>query len=412
MLLISLFKKMIKDFMIYNNGDWMEIQNPISIGIIGGGQLGKMIAQEAKRMSFRVIILDPSPNSPASSVSDECIIADFKDGDAITTLANKSDVLTYEIELANSDILENLSSKNFIVHPSPQTLRIIQNKFRQKTFLKDHGIPVAQFDLVKSKKDLSNLCDRFGYPSILKICENSYDGRGNYIIRTENNILQCADYLSNRQCMVEKFIPFEKEISVMIARNPSGQISSFPIAENIHHNNILDTTIVPARISHTTVAKAQELAEKTMKALKGSGIFGIEMFVTKEEQVLINEIAPRPHNSGHYSIEACSISQFEQHLRAILDLPLSKPELLSPAVMVNILGPEGCSGPYMIMGLKELLSIAGVKLHIYGKMICSPRRKLGHITVTASSLEKAIATADKIKNIIKIKDVNKVNKNR
>lgn len=398
--------------MIYNNKDSMEIQNPISIGIIGGGQLGKMIAQEAKRMSFRVIILDPTADSPASSVSDESIIADFKDENAITTLANKSDVLTYEIELANSRILKDLSSKNFIVHPSPDTLRIIQNKLRQKLFLKDHGIPVADFDLVMSKTHLTNLCDRFGYPSILKICENSYDGRGNYIIRSENNIPECSNYLHDRQCMLEKFIPFEKEISVMIARNPSGQISTFPIAENIHRNSILDTTIVPARISGTTVAKAEKLAEKTMKALKGSGIFGIEMFVTKDQQVLVNEIAPRPHNSGHYSIEACSISQFEQHLRAILDLPLTKPELLSPAVMVNILGPEDCSGPYMITGLKELLSIAGVKLHIYGKMTSNPRRKLGHITVTASSLEKAMAKAQKVKNIIKIEIVRKVNKNR
>jgi 5-(carboxyamino)imidazole ribonucleotide synthase len=398
--------------MIYKSRDCMEIQNPISIGIIGGGQLGKMIAQEAKRMSFRIIVLDPTPDSPASSVSDEYIIADFKDANAITTLASKSDVLTYEIELANSEILEKLESKNFIIHPSPQTLRIIQNKFRQKSFLKDRGIPVAEFDLVTSKTDLINLCSRFGYPSVIKVCENSYDGRGNYIIRSENNILECWDYVSERQCMVEKFIPFEKEISVMIARNPSGQISSFPIAENIHHDSILDTTIVPARISHTTVVKAEELAEKTMKALKGSGIFGIEMFVTKDEKVLVNEIAPRPHNSGHYSIEACSISQFEQHLRAILDLPLSKPELLSPAVMVNILGPDDFNGPYIIKGLKELLSIPGVKLHIYGKKISSPRRKLGHITVTANSLEKAMTRANKMKNILKIENAKKVNKNR
>src|ERR687892_2806061 len=395
MLLISLFKKRIKDFMIYNNGDWMEIQNPISIGIIGGGQLGKMIAQEAKRMSFRVIILDPSPDSPASSVSDECIIADFKDGDAITTLANKSDVLTYEIELANSDILENLSSKNFIVHPSPQTLRIIQNKFRQKTFLRDHGIPVAQFDLVKSQKDLSNLCNRFGYPSILKVCENSYDGRGNFIIRSANNIHEYYEYLSERQCMVEKFISYEKEISVMIARNSSGQVSSFPIAENIHRNSILDTTIVPARISHNAIAKAEELAEKTMQALKGSGIFGIEMFLTRDEDVLINEIAPRPHNSGHYSIEACSISQFEQHLRAILDLPLSRPQLLSPAVMVNILGSPNCNGPYRIKGLRGLFSIPGSKLHLYGKETSKPNRKLGHITVTAKGAGAALSRAKK-----------------
>jgi 5-(carboxyamino)imidazole ribonucleotide synthase len=390
----------------------MEIENPISIGIIGGGQLGKMIAQEAKRMSFRIIVLDPSHDSPASSISDEHIVADFKDSNAITMLANKSDVLTYEIELANSEILEKLESKNFLVHPSPQTLRIVQNKFKQKSFLKDHGIPVADFDLIKSETHLIDLCNRFGYPSILKVCQNSYDGRGNYLIRSENNILQCLEYLYRTQCMVEKFVPFKKEISVMIARNPSGQISSFPISENIHHNSILDTTIVPARISRTTVAKAEELAERTMQALKGSGIFGIEMFVTKDENVLVNEIAPRPHNSGHYSIEACSISQFEQHLRAILDLPLPKPELLSPAVMVNILGPDDYIGPYVIKGLKQLLSIPGVKLHIYGKKISSPRRKLGHITVTANSLEKAMARAEDIKNIIKIEDVKKVNQNR
>jgi 5-(carboxyamino)imidazole ribonucleotide synthase len=398
--------------MIYNSRDSMEIENPISIGIIGGGQLGKMIAQEAKRMSFRIIVLDPSHDSPASSISDEHIVADFKDRNAITMLANKSDVLTYEIELANSEILEKLESKNFLVHPSPQTLRIVQNKFKQKSFLKDHGIPVADFDLIKSETHLIDLCNRFGYPSILKVCQNSYDGRGNYLIRSENNILQCLEYLYRTQCMVEKFVPFKKEISVMIARNPSGQISSFPISENIHHNSILDTTIVPARISRTTVAKAEELAERTMQALKGSGIFGIEMFVTKDENVLVNEIAPRPHNSGHYSIEACSISQFEQHLRAILDLPLPKPELLSPAVMVNILGPDDYNGPYIIKGLKQLLSIPGVKLHIYGKKISSPRRKLGHITVTANSLEKAMARAEDIKNIIKIEDVKKVNQNR
>jgi 5-(carboxyamino)imidazole ribonucleotide synthase len=398
--------------MIHNSRDSMEIQNPISIGIIGGGQLGKMIAQEAKRMSFRIIVLDPSPDSPASSVSDECIIANFKDGNAITTLASKSDVLTYEIELANSEILEKLESKNFIIHPSPQTLKIIQNKFRQKSFLKERGIPVAEFNLIKSETDLIDLCDRFGYPCVLKVCENSYDGRGNYIITSKNNIPEYSDYLSTRQCMVEKFIPFQKEISVMIARNGSGQISSFPIAENIHHNSILDTTIVPARISDTTMERAEELAEKTMKALKGSGIFGIEMFVTPDEGVLVNEIAPRPHNSGHYSIEACSISQFEQHLRAILDLPLAKPELLSPAVMVNILGPDNCNGAYLIKGLKDLLSIGGIKLHIYGKKITTPRRKLGHITVTANSLEKAIARAYKAKNIIKIEEVKKVNKNR
>jgi 5-(carboxyamino)imidazole ribonucleotide synthase len=395
--------------MIDNSRNSMEMQNPISIGIIGGGQLGKMIAQDAKRMSFRIIVLDPCYDSPASSISDEHIVADFKDQNAIRTLANKSDVLTYEIELADSETLKELESKNFIVHPSPQTLSIIQNKFRQKSFLKDHGIPVAEFEIIKSEAHLVNLCNRLGYPSVLKACENSYDGRGNYIIRSANNIHEYYEYLSERQCMVEKFIAYEKEISVMVARNSSGQISSFPIAENIHRNSILDTTIVPARISDNATAKAEELAEKTMQALKGSGIFGIEMFLTRDEDVLVNEIAPRPHNSGHYSIEACSISQFEQHLRAILDLPLPKPELLSPVVMINILGPDDCNGPYVIKGLKDILSTAGVKLHIYGKKISRPKRKLGHITITANSVEKALARAGEVKNILKIEDTKKVN---
>jgi 5-(carboxyamino)imidazole ribonucleotide synthase len=202
--------------------------------------------------------------------------------------------------------------------------------------------------------------------------------------------------------MLEKFIPFMKEISIMVARNSHGQIVSFPVSENIHKNNILDMTIVPARISKKVGLKAKKMAEKTIGALKGAGIFGIEMFVTNDEEVILNEIAPRPHNSGHYSIEACSISQFEHHIRAILDLPLSKPQLLTPAVMVNILGSEGNNGTYKIKGIKELLSIPGVKLHIYGKKISKPRRKLGHITVTAKNVLEAISTAERAKRTIKV----------
>jgi 5-(carboxyamino)imidazole ribonucleotide synthase len=202
--------------------------------------------------------------------------------------------------------------------------------------------------------------------------------------------------------MLEKFIPFVKEISVMTARNRSGQIESFPVTENIHFNNILDTTIAPARISGKVLAKAQVLAQKTLAALKGAGIFGIEMFVLPDEDVVINEIAPRPHNSGHYSIEACSISQFEQHIRAVLNLPLSKPRLLSPAVMLNLLGPENGSGQYKILGLKELFSIPGLKLHVYGKKISKPRRKLGHITITSQTVEDAISKAERARNVVKI----------
>lgn len=382
--------------------DIITIKNPIRIGIIGGGQLGKMIAQEAKRMSFKIIILDPCKDCPASSVSDEIIHADFKDESAIRKLARMSDVLTYEIELANSNALKVLESQKYPVFPSPVTLEIIQNKFRQKSFLKENGIAVPEFDLVKSVECLKNLCSDYGLPAMLKACEDSYDGRGNFLIRSMDKTQEAFDFFHGKECMLEKFIPFIKEISIMVARNSDGQIVSFPVAENIHSNNVLDMTIVPARISKKVSIKAKRIAQKTMGALKGAGIFGIEMFVTKDEDVIVNEIAPRPHNSGHYSIEACSISQFEQHIRAILDLPLSDPQLLTPSVMVNILGSEHHNGTYKIEGLSKLMSIPGIKLHIYGKKISKPRRKLGHITVTAQNVQEAIFRAERAKRTIKV----------
>jgi 5-(carboxyamino)imidazole ribonucleotide synthase len=383
-------------------GKAITMKNPVRIGIIGGGQLGKMIAQEAKRMSFEIIILDPSEDCPASCLSDELILADFKSELAIRKLAKKSDVITYEIELANSKALKALESRRYPVYPSPETLRIIQNKFRQKSFLMHNNINVPKFDLVRSEESLRNLCTEYGLPAMLKACEDSYDGRGNFLISSKNKIHQALEFFHGKQCMLEKFIPFVKEISIMVARNSHGQIISFPVSENIHKNNVLDMTIVPARISKKVGLKAKKIAEKTIGALKGAGLFGIEMFVTNDEDVILNEIAPRPHNSGHYSIEACSISQFEHHIRAILDLPLSKPQLLTPAVMVNILGSEGHNGTYKIKGIKELLAIPGVKLHIYGKKISKPRRKLGHITVTAKNVLEAISTAERARRTIRV----------
>jgi 5-(carboxyamino)imidazole ribonucleotide synthase len=380
------------------DSDLLAIERPICVGIIGGGQLGKMIAHEARRMSFKVIVLDPTERCPASSIADEQIVADFKDEDAIMRLAAKCDVVTYEIELANSTTLKDLEAKNYPVRPSPETLHIIQNKFRQKSFLRQHKINVADFDRVRSEDHLYQLCENFGLPVMLKACENSYDGRGNFLISSSQQIGQAFNYFSKNEIMVEKFVPFTKEISIMVARNPSGEIASFPIAENIHKNGILDTSIVPARISQEVGLKAKRIAEMTMEVLKGAGIFGIEMFVTNKEDVLINEIAPRPHNSGHYTNEACSVSQFEQHLRAVLDLPLSKPELLCPAVMVNILGNEHWSGSYAIKGLRRLLSVAGVKLYVYGKKTSRPGRKLGHITATGRTVEEALMRAAKARN--------------
>lgn len=372
------------------------------IGIIGGGQLGKMIAHEARRMSFKVIVLDPTENCPASRIADEQIVADFKDEVAIMKLAKKSDVLTYEIELANSVALAQLEEKRYPVRPAPETLRIIQNKHRQKAFLRENGIAVPDFELIRSRQHLEELCTKFGLPAVLKATEDSYDGRGNFIIRSWNDVDRAYNYFGNREIMLEKFVPFTKEISIMVARNPSGQIESFPVSENIHKNNILDTTIVPAQISRKTKQAAIKLAEKALRVLHGAGIFGIEMFVTKMGSVLVNEIAPRVHNSGHYTNEACSVSQFEQHLRAVLDLPLAKPELLSPAVMINILGPESFEGIYAVTGLDKMMKVQGAELYIYGKEISKPGRKLGHVTATGKNAKQALARAKKARNAIKL----------
>ena len=383
--------------------DKFSISKPVRLGIVGGGQLGKMMAFEAKRMFMKVTILDPSKDCPASSLADKLIIGNFSDEQKIYGLSREVDIITYEIELANATALNNLEESGFLVHPSPKTLSIIQNKYRQKKFLRENRITVPDFELVSSEEQLMRYCSKSGFPILLKACEDSYDGRGNYLIRSENEISKALTHFSGRQCMVEKFVNFKKEISIMIARNLSGTISYFPIAENIHEDHILKTSIIPARISKETERKAIDLAIMTMKSLKGSGIFGIEMFVDEEDNVLINEIAPRPHNSGHYSIEACSISQFEQHIRAILDYPLLQPILLSNAVMINILGPNNYTGPYEITGIDELFAIPGVKIHIYGKLETKPNRKLGHITIVSNNVDP-ILTKDNVEDLLKVQE--------
>ena len=380
-----------------------SINKPIRLGIVGGGQLGKMMAFEAKRMFMKVIILDPNKDCPASSLADKLIIGDFSDEQKIYDLSKEVDIITFEIELANATALNNLEESGFVVHPSPKTLSIIQNKYRQKKFLRENMITVPDFELVSSKEQLMDYCSNSGFPVLLKACEDSYDGRGNYLIKSEIEIGKALAYFSGRQIMVEKFVNFKKEISIMVARNSSGTISYFPIAENIHEDHILKTSIIPARISKETEGKAIDLAIKTMKSLKGSGIFGIEMFVDEDDNVLINEIAPRPHNSGHYSIEACSISQFEQHIRAILNYPLLQPILLSNAVMINILGPNNYTGPYEITGIDELFGIPGVKIHIYGKLETKPRRKLGHVTIVSNNPDP-ILTKNNVEDLLKVQE--------
>jgi 5-(carboxyamino)imidazole ribonucleotide synthase len=382
--------------------DELSLHKPIIIGIIGGGQIGKMIAQEAKRMSLKVVILDPSRDCPASTLCDKLIVAKFKDEEKIRDLAKSSDVITYEIELANSKALKNLESKNYPIFPSPHSLYLIQNKFRQKKFLEENNLPVPEFKKINSINDLLLVATRFEYPLMLKACEDSYDGRGNYLIKCKEDISIAYNSFQNREIFAEKYVDFKTEISIMVARNKKGQIATFPIAENIHKHNVLDTTIVPANISPKIKQAAKIIAKNVVTCLNDVGIFGIELFVSNKDELFINEIAPRPHNSGHYSIEGCSISQFEQHLRTILNFPLSNPELVRPTVMKNILGPPNFSGNYRVIGLSKLLAIPSTKIHLYGKTITSPGRKLGHITCTGRTLDEVIKRSSDAKNSIEI----------
>lgn len=361
------------------------------IGIIGGGQLGKMIAQEAKKMGFYVAVIDPTPNCPAAQVVDKLIVADFQDEAAIRRLAKLVEVLTFEIESANSQVLEDIASRGLAVHPSAQTLTIIKDKLLQKKFFRRAKLPVAEFIEVENKIDILKVADSWGYPLVLKARFDAYDGRGNAVIRKPNDVDYALSKLSGHHLYLEKFIKFKKELAVMVARSTRGEIAVYPVVETIHKNNICHIVKVPAPISNKTAQKAKRLARETMKHLKGAGVFGIEMFQVGSK-VLINEIAPRVHNSGHYSIEAAVTSQFEQHLRAICGLPLGSTKLKVPAaVMINILGRR--QGKSKVKGLRKALAIAGVSLHIYGKHEVRPQRKMGHITVVANSVSAAYKKA-------------------
>ena len=355
------------------------------LGIIGGGQLGMMITEAAKKMPehiSKVIVLDPVKNCSASQVGAEQIIADFKDKNAIIELAKRSDIITYEIESGDSEVLK-LVEKDAEINPSPETLKIIQDKFLQKSFLLQNDIPVPEFIQVEFISDLEQGLRKFGYPSILKARRDAYDGRGNFKIDSPKQIQTAFDYFKEKKLMLEKFVPFKMEVSVIVARNTKGQIKTFPLVENIHEDNILRETIAPARISEEIAKTAEEIAKNTMNVLKGAGIFGIEMFVTENDEIVINEIAPRVHNSGHHTLQSSATSQFEQHLRAILGLDLGNTDLLHLTIMHNILGPKNFEGEYKPIEISE----QNVFLKMYGKKISKPSRKLGHFNLVGKQGE-------------------------
>lgn len=368
------------------------------IGILGGGQLGKMLAQEAKKLNFSVTVLDPTPKCPAYTLVDCQIVADFYNEEKIQELVLSSDLTTFEIEHINTQVLNKLFADGNKISPSPKVLEIIQDKAKQKQMLDDNGIPTARWAVVN--EDLNTATRNFGLPLVQKARKGGYDGRGVFVIKNSEDIkdaLKC-------ECFLEELIPIEKELAVMVARSTTGEIKSYPIVEMTfnHQANICDDTIAPARIDESVRKQAQDIAVRCVKALDGVGIFGIEMFLTHDNKVLVNEIAPRPHNSGHYTIEACITSQFEQHLRAITGLPLGSTEQLIPAVMVNLLGAEGYRGKPYFEGIDEVLSIPGVSLHIYGKKETKPFRKMGHVTIVDKNLDRALEKAQQVKDIIKV----------
>ncbi|MBI3842604.1 MAG: 5-(carboxyamino)imidazole ribonucleotide synthase [Thaumarchaeota archaeon] len=373
------------------------------LGIIGGGQLGMMLTEAAKKMPEHisdVIVLDPTENCPATKVGAKQIIADFKDKNAIVELSLQSDIVTYEIESGNSEVLESLNG-TVVINPSPSTLRIIQDKYLQKKFLRENQIPVADFVSVESIADLKEKIKLFGCPSMLKARRDAYDGHGNFRVENDDQVLQAYEQFRGRWLMLEKIVNFQMEVSVIAARNTKGQIATYPIVENIHEENILKMTIAPARVNRKVSEEAQRIAKKTMEALHGAGVFGIEMFVTQDDKVLINEIAPRVHNSGHHTLQSSATSQFEQHLRAILGLELGKTDLLHYTIMCNILGPSVFYGTYVPI---ELQQKEGLYLKMYQKDEAKPQRKMGHFNLVdindTKDIVRLIREAEEIKKSI------------
>ena len=376
------------------------------LGIIGGGQLGMMITEAAQKIPeyiSKVIVLDPTENCPASQVGAEQIIADYKDRNAIIELAKKSDIITYEIESGDSEVLKSVEGYAEI-NPSPETLKTIQDKFLQKSFLLQNNLPVAEFIKVDTIFDLEEGLKKFGFPALLKSRRDAYDGRGNFKIDSLEQIQKAYKFFNKKNLMLEKFIAFKMEVSVIAARNTKGEIKTFPLVENIHEDNILRETIAPARVIKKVACRAEEIAKTTMNVLKGAGIFGIEMFVTKNDQIIINEIAPRVHNSGHHTLQSSEISQFDQHLRAILGLDLGNTAILYPTIMYNILGPKNFEGEYKQIEITE----QNLFLKMYGKKISKPLRKLGHFNLVGKSgetIEQLLIKLETIKDKLNVNPV-------
>lgn len=368
------------------------------IGLIGGGQLGRMTVKAAKRIGCTCVVLDPVEDCPAGQIAARQIIGGYHDAAKIRELAAECDVITFELENIGANTLAELEAEGHAVHPSPAVLTIIQDKLTQKRFLRDHDIPTSDFEQV-DEPSLEQF-RQFGFPLVQKTRRGGYDGRGVAVMMDEGGFDKVLPVAS----LIERFVTADKEIAVLVARSTTGEVRTYPAVEMCMRpgENVLDVLLAPADISDDIRSQAEDIAIRTVEALDGVGIFGVEMFVDKSGRVLVNEIAPRTHNSGHHTIEANVTDQFEQHLRAILGLPLGSTETLSPAAMVNLLGAPGESGKPVLRGLDETLSIPGVCLHLYGKATTSPFRKMGHITILDHDIASAKAKAIRVRDTIEI----------
>ena len=346
-----------------------------TIGIIGGGQLARMMALEAKAMGYVVAVLEPTPNCPCAQVCDIQITANYDDMEAIKKLASISDVITYEFENIDYGALTYLE-KNAYLPQGSEVLKTTQHRFREKSAIKNMGIPVPDFHLIESPEQLEEIVF---YPSVLKTTTLGYDGKGQVVLKSPADLPKAKEVAAASECILEKWMPFSKEISVVVARSTTGEVSTFPVSENIHVNNILHMCIIPARISTEVEAKAITIAKKIAEEIHSIGVLGVEMFVVDNE-IYINELAPRPHNSGHYTIDACVTSQFEQHVRAVCGLPLGDPTLHTPCVMVNILGDH--MDKEILHNLSNYLPLLkNGKIHLYGKAEAKNARKMGHLNL-------------------------------
>lgn len=375
-----------------------------TLAILGGGQLGKMLLSQTNKWDIRTKVLDPSADAPCSISCNEFFVGDLNDYDTVYNFGKGADVLTVEIENVNIEALYALESEGVKVYPTARSLEIIQNKASQKQFYKENGIPTSNFRIFSKvweiEDALTMLFTTLEMPFVWKSARFGYDGNGVKVIRRLSDLAGIA----NIECVVEDFVPFDKELSVIVARSVSGQVKTYPVVEMEFHPeaNQVEYVLCPARIDDTISQKARSLAQDVAQKLGIVGLLAVEMFLTKDGELLVNEVAPRPHNSGHFSIEASYTSQFEQHLRAILNLPLGSTCSKIPSVMVNLVGEEGFSGDVLYQNIEEVLSLEGVTPHIYGKKQTRPFRKMGHITIVNPSLEVARDIAQRVKKTIRI----------